>query len=141
MSIGPGTHTAKIVSHTITETKAGDPQASIEFAVGDDRIHWFGTFKEGKGRDITIKALLACGLKGDNPAGPLEIGREMSIVVDDETWEGTTRTKVKWINHLGAVKNMNPKDLAKAKLANLEGAVMAARQTMGTTTDTNEIPF
>ena len=137
--IQPGTYVVKIASHAISETKAGLPQAAITFSNG---LTWFGSFKEGKAREITLKALLTCGLKGNNPAGPLEIGREVSIVVDDETGEdGKTRTKVRWVNALGGgIKNVISPDHAKAKLQGLEGAVMAARSEHGGSDD-SEIPF
>jgi hypothetical protein len=128
----PGTYAAKVISHAISETKAGDPQAAVTFSFNDGgpkTMTWFGSFKEGKARDITIKALLACGLKGNNPAGPLEIGKEVSIVIEDEEGQdGKTRSKIRWVNALGAVRNVIPQDMAKAKLSDLEGAVMAARQ-------------
>jgi hypothetical protein len=71
--INPGTYPAKVISHAISETRGGDPQAAVTFsfdANGPKTMTWYGSFKEGKAREITIKALLACGLKGNNPAGP-----------------------------------------------------------------------
>lgn len=140
--INPGTYKAIVVSHAISETKAGEPQAAIVFSFDDGgpkTITWFGSFRE-KARPITIKALLVCGLQGNNPAGPLEIGREVSIVVDDETGnDGKVRTKVKWVNQLGGTRNVIAQDLAQAKLSALEGAVMAAREELAIPDDS--IPF
>ena len=139
--INPGTYVAKVVSHGITETKAGAEQAAVTFSFDGHQLTWFGSFKEGKAREITIKALLTCGLKGNNPAGPLEIGKEVSIVVADEVGQdGKTRTKIKWVNPIGGIKNVLAGDAAKAKLSALEGAVMAARQG-GDFEDTDTIPF
>lgn len=142
--INPGTYVAKIVSQAISETKAGDPQAVVTFSFDDNgpkTISWYGSFKEGKAAEITIKALLACGLKGNNPAGPLEIGKEVSIVIEEEEGQdGKIRARVRWVNSLGAVRNVIPPDAAKAKLAALEGAVMAARAKNGSS-DPDEIPF
>ena len=68
--IKDGTYSAKVESHAITETKAGDLQAMVTFtfaAEGSERkITWYGSFKE-KAQPHTIKGLIACGLKGNNP--------------------------------------------------------------------------
>lgn len=144
-TIPAGQYVAKIISHGISETKNGAPQATIQFGFDVEghqrRLTWYGSFKEGKAREITLKTLLECGLKGNNPAGDLEIGKEMYITVDDETGEdGKVRTKVKWVNSLGGVKNLLDTDLAKAKLGDLEGAIMKARQDLKIA-EPDEIPF
>lgn len=142
--IKPGTYTATVLNHAITSTQKGDPQAAVSFSCADNegshQITWYGSFSE-KARPFTIKSLLACGLKGNNPAGPLEIGKEVSIVVEHETDDaGKTRAKVRWVNALGGYKNVISNDEALAKLSMLEGAVMAQRQSLGLT-DSDEIPF
>jgi hypothetical protein len=143
--VKPGTYRATILNHAISETKGGDPQAAVTFSFeADGKSHtmtWFGSFKEGKAREITIKALLTCGLKGNNPAGELDIGKEVSIVVEDEVGQdGKTRTRIRWVNPIGGVKNVMPADAAKAKLSDLVGAVMAAREDHKIP-DSDEIPF
>lgn len=143
--IQPGTYIAKVVSHAISETKGGDPQAAITFSFTEagkiqHSLTYFGSFKE-KARPFTIKALLACGLKGNNPAGPLEIGKEVSIVVENEEGQdGKIRAKIRWVNQLGGVKNVINPDAALAKLAALEGAVFAARSE-SQIHDSDSIPF
>ncbi len=143
--IASGTYKATVLSHAISETKDGLPQAAVTFSFEADKrphtITWFGSFKE-KALPITVKALLTCGLKGNNPAGPLEIGKEVSIVVEEEIGQDNkVRSKVRWVNPLGGVKNIISADLAKAKLSALEGAVMAARQESGMPGTDDEIPF
>lgn len=143
--IAPGQYPAKVLSHAITETKAGEPQATITLQLELDgkkaSLVWFGSFKEGKAREITVKALLTCGLVGNNPGGALEIGKEVMITVDNETDQaGRVRTRIKWINPLSIVRNVIPKELAAAKLAVLEGFVMAARQSNGGA-DPSDLPF
>lgn len=145
--VKPGTYKATVISHAISETKAGLPQAAVTFSFEADgrpqSLTWFGSFKEGKAREITAKALIVCGLKGNNPAGDLEIGREVSIVVEDETGDdGKVRSKIRWVNPPNAVRNVIPSDMAKAKLAELEGAIMAARQELNIPdADEDQIPF
>lgn len=142
----PGTYQATILNHSISETKGGDPQAVVTFSFdtndGPKQIMWFGSFKE-KAIPITLKALLICGLKGSNPAGPLQIGKEVSIELEKQTaLDGKSRMKVKWINQLNAGRSQLPQDLAKAKLSSLEGAVMAARQNLNIPDeDESDIPF
>lgn len=143
--VTPGTYKATILSHAISETKGGHPQAAVTFSFDaggkPTTMTWYGSFKEGKAQEITIKALLACGLKGNNPAGPLDIGKEVSIVIEDEKGEdGKTRSKIRWVNALGGVKNVIPQDLAQSKLEALQGAVMAARQEHNVP-DSDDIPF
>lgn len=137
-----GTYKAKVESHAITESSKGNEQAAVTFRVdGAGTITWWGSFSE-KAAPHTIKALLVCGLKGNNPAGPLEVGKEVSIVIEDEVGQdGKTRAKVRWVNALGgAVRNVVPPDMAKAKLSALEGAVMMARGELNIQ-ESDEIPF
>lgn len=131
--VQPGTYIGTIVSHQISETKAGNPQVVISFTfnvpeAGPQKINYYGSFSD-KAHPYTIKNLITCGLQGNNPAGDLEIGKQVELVLDIETDEvsGKERNKVKYINQIGAVRNAIPQDQAKAKLAALEGAVMAAR--------------
>lgn len=144
MLVKPGTYKATVISHAIAETSKGDPQATITFSFEAEgrpqNITWYGSFSE-KATPHTVKALLVCGLQGSNPAGPLEIGKEVNIVVENETDDkGKERSKVRWVNALGQVRNVIPQDLAKSKLSALEGAVMAARQELNIP-DSDEIPF
>ncbi len=143
--IQPGTYKAKLVSHAISETKNGDPQAAITFSFddgsGQKQMTYFGSFKDGAAKH-TLKALLVCGLKGNNPAGALEVGREVNIVIDEEEGQdGKVRSKIRWVNALGGIRNVIGSDVAKAKLSALEGAVMAARHDLGIADDDDSIPF
>lgn len=143
--IEPGTYKATLISHAISETKNGDPQSAVTFSFADQNqkshsMTWYGSFKE-KSLPITLKALITCGLKGNNPAGPLEVGREVNLVIDSETDDqGKERLRIKWINHLSEVRNIIPQNLALSKLAALEGAVMLARN-KSHKTESDEIPF
>ena len=111
-----GNYIAKVVSHATSETKSGAPQAVVTFSLGENqKITWYGSFKEGKAQEITFKSLLAMGLKGNNPAGDLEIGKEVEIVVEIEPdLNGKDHARVKFINPLGHVKNVLSPEMAKA---------------------------
>lgn len=142
--VKPGTYLATVLNHAITQTQKGDPQAAVSFSFtdgeGSHQLTWYGSFSE-KAQPFTLKSLLACGLKGNNPAGPLEIGKEVSIVVEHDTDDtGKTRAKVRWVNPIGGYKNVIDNQEALMKLSMLEGAVMAQRQKMGLV-DSDEIPF
>jgi hypothetical protein len=136
-----GKFKATVLEHHISTTSKGDPQAVVKFEVDHQGskvdITWYGYFTP-KTEASTIKGLIACGLEGNNPAGPLQIGKQVLITVEHEMdKEGNMRAKVRWVNPIGAPKNVMSQELAKVKLAQLEGAVLAARQ--GSSSD--EIPF
>lgn len=143
-----GRYSARVVSHAITETKGGDPQASIRFSFetsdGLKELTYFGSFKGGA-LEHTLKALVASGLKGNNPAGALEIGKTVSIVVEiDKDMNGKDRNVVRWVNQPGGVINKMDDNSAKAKLEQYAGAVMALREKVspqGFNTDDDELGF
>lgn len=141
--IEEGKYEATVKTYNIVQNSKGDLQAVITFYVSQKagEISYYGGFSE-KGREYTINNLITCGLKGNNPAGELELGKKVEIVVKHEEYEGKTRAKVKFINPIGggAFKNLVSKDLALAKLSELEGAVMGARQRLNIV-DQDEIPF
>ncbi len=133
--IKKGSYLAKVSDHGITHTKSGDPQASVRFRFnaddGERELTWFGSFKDTV-VEHTIKGLVACGLKGNNPAGPLEIGKEVSIVVDiDTNSQGQPRNIVRWVNALGGgLKKIDP-GLAAQQLERFSGAVAAYKSKEG----------
>ena len=108
-------------------------------------LTYFGSFKE-KAAEHTIKALVVCGLQGANPAGPLEIGKEVSIVVElDKDLEGNDRNVIRWVNKLGGIINPMENAEAKSKLEKFAGLVMATKQALGADEplfdDSEPIPF
>lgn len=133
--IKPGTYAAKVLDHGITETKSGDPQAAVRFTFqtedGQRELTWFGSFKDTV-IEHTIKGLVACGLQGNNPAGPLEIGKEVSIVVAVDTNDkGQQRNIVRWVNMPGgSLKKIDPREAAM-KLERFAGAVAAFKSKEG----------
>jgi|GEM_PF-3776349 len=133
--VKPGQYKAKVVDHGITETKAGDPQATVRFSFetsdGTRELTYFGSFKE-KAVEHTIKALVACGLQGNNPGGDLKIGQEVSIVVEiSESQDGKDRNVVRWVNPLGGIQKKMEASKAKAMLERFSGAVMAFKDQNG----------
>ena len=110
--IKAGKYLGRILDYGIGVTKEGNPQAVILFAFSDamDNRHemtWYGTLKEGRGREITIDALLVCGLRGNNletladgvQGHALDAGREVQLTIEyQKDQNGREHPRVKWIN-------------------------------------------
>lgn len=135
--VKPGRYDAIVKEFGNTKTKDGLPQKAVrfEFEYEDStrELLWFGSFKGGA-LPFTIKALLACGLQGNNPAGPLTIGQEVSIVVEvDKDNDGKERNKVAWVNARGGIGETMEDVEASSLMEQFSGAVMAARGSSGQT--------
>lgn len=144
--VKPGRYSANVLEHGISETKAGDPQAVVKFEFEVDgskrELTWFGSFKE-KALPFTLDALVACGLKGNNPAGALEIGKEVSIVIEkDVNDEGKERNVIRWVNRPSMpIKKMDSVS-ANAKLEKYAAAVMAIKaKNPAQADDEDSVPF
>lgn len=107
----PGTYEAIAINSGISATMKGTPQAFMEFEIRQDGeneyITWFGALTE-KGAEISVKALVAAGFVGNDFADlekPFEVvfgPRKVSIEVVEESFNGKSVTKVKWVN---AIRN------------------------------------
>lgn len=142
--VKPGKYLARIVEHAITETKSGEPQAVVKFGFDVEEtyreLNWFGSFKE-KALEHTLRALVNCGLKGNSPAGPLELGKEVSITVEtDVNQDGKERNVVRWVNKIATLGKKVDDMTAKAKLEKYSGAVMALKQREGAPQLKNHAP-
>ena len=150
--IPAGRHSAKVIDYGLGETKNGDPQVKIRFKLDGDgsEITWFGSLKEGRAREITIDALLVCGMVGDDlndlsggaGSGILNEKKSVSIVVEDEEYNGKTTTKVKWINDIdGGGRSLAPDK--KPLLKSMKGDILARRAQRGKvdSKDNEELPF
>lgn len=142
--IVPGIYEAKIVNYGIGQTKAGDPQAMILFEYQDldqtrHEITWYGTFKEGKGQEITLKALLTCGFTGNDPSilaegvpsNALDVNRIVKITIDEDVnqFNGQKYMRVLWINDRTRELKSMERSAAKVKLGtmNLAGQLAMIR--------------
>lgn len=145
--IKAGRYTASIVNYGITQKEGKDPQVAILFEFEDqdrDRheMTWFGTLKEGKGQEITLKALLACGMTGNDVAAladgvesnVLDAATPVSIVMAQQTYEGKTHMRVQWVNTLRTgFQGKLDKGEAKVKLGalNLNAQLAFLRNELG----------
>jgi hypothetical protein len=149
MSYKSGDFIGVVKDYGIGETKAGDPQVVITFTVdfgdaGQHDMNWYGTLKEGKGRDITLKALLAVGFHGevagllDPDGGAIAKGTQARLVIAEEARQDGNGTvhRIKWVNSMsgggGGIKRADP-SAARAKLAklNIEGDLAKLRAQTG----------
>jgi len=78
---------------------------NMEIVEGDyagSRLAWFGYFTQDSA-DRTIEALRLVGFKGDDLATlpTQKLGQRVSIVVEEEEYDGKVRSKIAWINRLG----------------------------------------
>jgi hypothetical protein len=117
-------------------TKA--PQISIMFQVigGEADGHhktYFGSFSEGA-TDFTLNAMRACGWSTDSLYDLAGMdANEVNLVAEDETYEGKTREKIKWVNRIASlkVKNQMTADQIRAFEAKMKGRIVAHRQKNG----------
>lgn len=173
MSVKPGKYIGRVVDYGIGTTKNGDPQVMVQFRFEDSdhktqQMTWFGSLKQGQEgkkapREITIDALLACGLATDEieslangPQGcALDEERDVQLTIEEETDDkGKVRSKIRWINIPGGAAFRDKLSFQDARIKlgalNLKGDVKFRRQQTGITnthkppTDTaphDDLPF
>ena len=155
--IQTGIHVGKVKDYGMTETEGKPPSVFVTFDVEFNdvtvapfqkytkQLTWRGYLNEGKALEITLKALcLALNMRGmeitalaDGPeGGPIDLGREAALDIQEQEYEGKTHKKIAWVNPVGFGAGVGKRITsaeAKAKLAarNLTGAVAAFKQKEG----------
>lgn len=117
---------ARAVQGQLGETAGGKPEVAVSFDILTEgathaQLTWHGYFTEAT-EERTIESLRIAGWKGDDLSVFSEgfafpdDAPEVSLVVEDETYEGKLYTKVQWVNRAGgaAVKTPLVGDKAKA---------------------------
>lgn len=133
--IADGVYRARAVVGALGETQGGKEQMAVEFELMDSEgvvgphITWFGYFTE-KTTEHTLRALRTCGWRGDDLSNLDGIQEnEVSLVIQNETYEGKTRPKVQWVNAPGGaglgLKAPLAPDRAKSFAAKMRAAVRA----------------
>lgn len=133
-----GRFRARGVTAALGTSSNGNPQIGVELTILDGEyqgasITWYGSFTDAA-TPYTLEALDNLGWTGDDLSNLTGIDRnEVSIVVDEEEYEGEVRDKVKYINKPGglAMKNAMSEGQQKAFAASMKGAVLAHRQASG----------
>jgi hypothetical protein len=148
----------KIQDYGISLTKANSAQVTVNFknTETNESINWWGSLKEGKAREITIKNLFLMGFSGDDIAqiasgiegGALNHIQEYELVIEEHEHEGKKSKRVKFINlpGSGGIKNKLDETSAKdaLKALNLKGDVLALKKEMGVTESEKpkeDVPF
>lgn len=143
-TISAGTYVGNVIDYGINETKKGNPQIFIKFHLPqiEKKLTWFGSLASEKAIEITCKALINCGFSKTDLAlltngvesGELDTDKELILVVENEEYEGKTRTKIQWINLPNAgVQNKLDQAGAVQKLSglNVAGIMMQLQQEAG----------
>lgn len=134
-----GRYRARGIQGALGETKGGAEQVAVEFEFLDEpvkgqRITWFGYFTD-KTTEHTVKALRTCGWQGADLTDLSGVdANEVILVIQNEEYEGTWRSKVRFINSLNgglALKNPLDENKARAFAARMKGQILAIDQSSG----------
>lgn len=135
-----GIYRGRAVSAMLGETATGKEQVAIqfEFLEMNEQLTYYGYFTDAA-REHAFKALRAAGWTGDDLSDLSGVGGpdapEVSLVVENEEYQGHVYPKIRWVNVPGggpAVKNPLSADKAKAFAARMKGAVLAFDKSAGT---------
>jgi hypothetical protein len=102
MAFTNGRFRARPTVHGPAKSPNGHPQYAIEFELleGDDAgkaITFFGGLTGG-GFDFTSKVLRTCGWSGEGDPRDATLDREVALTIADETHNGKTNAKVKYVD-------------------------------------------
>ena len=110
-----GQYVGRAVDWGLTTNKSGNPSVGVEFEIqskdGAKRVKWFGSFKTDKSSAVCIRALVNCGLRGDD-VSILATGKEggglntqldvkLTLIEQAHPESGKVFTKVEWVNSMG----------------------------------------
>jgi hypothetical protein len=136
MEFPNGTYAAKTVNRTLTETKNQIPQVAIKFELKEQgfegkHLTYFGVFTGGA-FEHTAEALRASGWTGHDLT---DLGGELlpvSLVVENEEFNGQNYVKVRWVNSPGGItaKPMDP-NAAKSFAMQMKARFLAFDQESG----------
>jgi hypothetical protein len=135
----PGSYMGKISNYGIHKTKTDSLQAVIQISFKDDyghdyKLNWRGGFSE-KQLPFTLKTLLTCGLRGNDPA-IIADGPESNALDHDKTFQVTVEKqddkywRISWINEAGLKKGISKSEASQA-LGDLRGKIAQLRQEHG----------
>ena len=128
--IAPGSYRATALEAVLSMSSTGKEMINVEFRLADstDQITWRGFFTD-KTKDRTIESLRYCGWTGDDIGNvTFPQGNEVILVIEEETYEGKTHSRVQWVNRASkgpVVKNEMSLNDRKAFAAKMKGAILA----------------
>ena len=145
---------AKIINYGIGETKAKELAVIINFKVkkteGDyTDMMWQGSLKEGRAREITLDALLVCGLSDNNlervaKGDGLDKEKVVQVTIEQEEYNGKMYDRIRWINEVGSGQKemLAASDaILRLKGLSLEANIMERKSKNGKPSKQDEIPF
>jgi len=113
MKYSVGKFRAKAQSGELGYSTNGNEQVTVQFEIleGPDSgksITWWGYFSE-KSADRTLKALLDAGWDGKDVSvlGGLG-GNDVRLTIDNDTYNGEVRQRVRWVNAMTGPKEQSP---------------------------------
>jgi hypothetical protein len=138
MSLNPGKYPARATAIQFGSSSKGTAQVAVTYEVTDGpgaghSITWIGFFTENT-TERTIESLVNSGWKGtdltelDGLEGEkvfAALGNEVSLTIENETYEGKTRPRVRWVNKAAQQFEMKNK-LSKEGLASLSNSIKGA---------------
>lgn len=157
MEVTAGNFDAKIVDYALTLTKGGDMQLGVMFEFEQEGVSktlsYFGSFKAGRAREITLETMEKMGFNGqslaglsDGPAsGILDTDKDYSIKIEMDTYEGKTTPKIRWVNlpnEGGFAKRLTLEEIIEKETGmNLAGDLVAKFGTQTASIKENDLPF
>ncbi len=138
MNIQQGTYKARAREWALGMSANGKEQIAVLFELiggeyAGQLITWFGYFTDAA-VDRTLDSLRHCGWSSDSLAELDGLDQnEVEIVVEEDTYEGKTRSKVRWVNRpsrLALKEQMTPQAM-QAFAAKLRGRTVAHKQKYG----------
>ncbi len=132
-----GTHKARAVSWALGGER-GKEQIAIMFEILEGHLQGRKTtaylsFSDAA-VDYTMEKMRNCGWGSDSLAELDSLGNnEVELVIEDEVWEGKTRSKVKFINKANrlTLKNALDDNAIAAFAARMRGKAVASKQKFG----------
>jgi hypothetical protein len=107
MELPNGRYRARAVQGVLGRTSKGTEQVAVEFQLYDAEgvpgasITWFGYFSDAT-FERTIESLRHCGWVGDDLSDLTGIdSNEVSLVIENEEYQGKLYPKVRWVNAPG----------------------------------------
>lgn len=141
----PGKYEAKIVGAGVLPDQNNQPQPFMKFETSEGTIAWYGSLKSDKSQEIAVKAAVAAGFAGndwdDFAQGLLHFKEaKFTITVAEETYNGKTRLKVKWVNPITESKAMSAVEV-KSKISSAGLFAKQKKEAGVKPSGTDSIPF
>lgn len=98
-----GTYVGRACAWELTSSKnTKTEEMLVKFSLEDGSYVYWDGWLTGRAWQRTVEALKACGWDGVSIEEMEGMGtKEVELVLEEEEYEGTVRTKVKWVNAIG----------------------------------------